>query len=112
MKVARRPLGSSGVEVPLLCLGTMTFGTPLDQSQAAAVVDRALEASRPAPIRIVAPAVDHTELEVNRAAVGAVLECPAEGLDRIVEPLRPAPQAQSDGVVPLLPGVALGRRAF
>ena len=42
MKVARRPLGASGVEVPVLCLGTMTFGTPLDQSQATEVVDRAL----------------------------------------------------------------------
>ena len=42
MNVARRPLGSSGVEVPVLCLGTMTFGTPLDQSQATEVVERAL----------------------------------------------------------------------
>jgi aryl-alcohol dehydrogenase-like predicted oxidoreductase len=40
--VARRELGATGVSVPVLCLGTMTFGTPLDPDAAAAVVGDAL----------------------------------------------------------------------
>ena len=41
--VPRRPLGAVATQVPVLCLGTMTFGTPLDPSQSRDVVDRALE---------------------------------------------------------------------
>lgn len=38
----RRRLGTTAVDVPVLCLGSMTFGTPLDQQASTAVVEQAL----------------------------------------------------------------------
>ncbi len=38
-----RPLGSTGVKVPVLCLGTMTFGLQCDEATSFAILDRALE---------------------------------------------------------------------
>ena len=38
-----RPLGPTGLEVPVLCLGTMTFGLQCDEATSFAILDRALE---------------------------------------------------------------------
>ena len=38
-----RPLGPTGVEAPVLCLGTMTFGLQCDEEMSFAILDRALE---------------------------------------------------------------------
>ncbi len=38
-----RPLGRTGVRVPVLCLGTMTFGYQCDEATSFAILDRALE---------------------------------------------------------------------
>lgn len=40
----RRPLGSTGIRVSSLCLGTMTFGNEADEDTARAIVDRFLDA--------------------------------------------------------------------
>ena len=40
---ALRPLGSSGLLVPPICLGTMTFGEQVDEAAAHEILDRALE---------------------------------------------------------------------
>lgn len=40
----KRPLGRTGLLVPELCLGTMTFGEPCDQETSFAIMDRAFEA--------------------------------------------------------------------
>ena len=40
----RRPLGRTGIRVPSLCLGTMTFGVQADEPTAFAILDRAFEA--------------------------------------------------------------------
>ncbi len=39
-----RPLGRSGLKVPPLCLGTMMFGGPTDEAEAARIMGRALDA--------------------------------------------------------------------
>ncbi len=39
-----RPLGRTGVRVPVLCLGTMTFGLQSDEEASFAILDRAHEA--------------------------------------------------------------------
>ncbi|HEX9506638.1 MAG TPA: aldo/keto reductase [Acidimicrobiia bacterium] len=39
-----RPLGSSGLKVSALCLGTMTFGNEADEAASRAIVDRFLDA--------------------------------------------------------------------
>jgi aryl-alcohol dehydrogenase (NADP+) len=39
-----RRLGRSGLEVPVLCMGTMTFGLQTEAPEACAILDRALEA--------------------------------------------------------------------
>lgn len=41
MEIARRPLGRSGITVPILCLGSMTWGSQCDEQQAHAQLDRA-----------------------------------------------------------------------
>ena len=38
-----RPLGRSGLRVPVLCLGTMTFGLQCDRDTSFAILDRSLE---------------------------------------------------------------------
>ena len=38
-----RPLGRTGLRVPALCLGTMTFGIQADEETSFAILDRALE---------------------------------------------------------------------
>ena len=38
-----RPLGRTGIRVPVLCLGTMTFGLQSDQATSFEILDRALE---------------------------------------------------------------------
>lgn len=38
-----RPLGRTGIRVPPLCLGTMTFGLQCDEKTSFAILDRALE---------------------------------------------------------------------
>ncbi len=38
-----RVLGSSGIKVSELCLGTMMFGGPTDEAQARRIVDHAAE---------------------------------------------------------------------
>jgi aryl-alcohol dehydrogenase-like predicted oxidoreductase len=38
-----RPLGRTGLRVPALCLGTMTFGHQCDEATSFAILDRALE---------------------------------------------------------------------
>jgi aryl-alcohol dehydrogenase (NADP+) len=38
-----RALGRTGLQVPVLCLGTMTFGLQTDEATAFAILDRALE---------------------------------------------------------------------
>jgi aryl-alcohol dehydrogenase-like predicted oxidoreductase len=40
----RRALGRTGVRVPTLCLGTMTFGVQTDEATSTAILDRAFEA--------------------------------------------------------------------
>ncbi len=40
-----RPLGRTGVRVPALCLGTMTFGEQCDEKTSFAILDKAYEAS-------------------------------------------------------------------
>ena len=40
----KRPLGRTGLLVPELCLGTMTFGQPCDEKTSYAIMDRAIEA--------------------------------------------------------------------
>ena len=40
----KRRLGRSGLELPVLCLGTMTFGLQTDPKSAFAVLDTAVEA--------------------------------------------------------------------
>ena len=40
---APRPLGCSDLQVPAICLGTMTFGEQVDEATAHAIMDRALE---------------------------------------------------------------------
>jgi len=42
--VDRRPLGRTGIRVPSLCLGTMTFGVQADEPTSFAILDRAFEA--------------------------------------------------------------------
>jgi aryl-alcohol dehydrogenase-like predicted oxidoreductase len=39
-----RPLGRTGLQVPVLCLGTMTFGQQCDDATSFAILDRAWEA--------------------------------------------------------------------
>ena len=39
----RHKLGSSDLEVPIVCLGTMTFGEQNSEEEAFAIMDRALE---------------------------------------------------------------------
>lgn len=39
-----RPLGRTGVRVPVLCLGTMTFGGQCDEQTSFAIMDKAFEA--------------------------------------------------------------------
>ena len=39
-----RPLGRTGMRVPELCLGTMTFGEQCDEETSFAILDRAYEA--------------------------------------------------------------------
>ncbi len=39
-----RRLGRTGLEVPALCMGTMTFGLQTDASEACAILDRAMDA--------------------------------------------------------------------
>ncbi len=39
----RRPLGRTGLRVPSLCLGTMTFGVQADEPTSFAILDRAFE---------------------------------------------------------------------
>jgi len=39
-----RSLGRTGLRVPVLCMGTMTFGLQTDEPEAFAILDRALEA--------------------------------------------------------------------
>ena len=39
-----RPLGRTGVRVPVLCLGTMTFGEQCDESTSFGILDKAYEA--------------------------------------------------------------------
>ena len=41
--VKLRPLGRTGVRVPPICLGTMTFGVQCDEDTSFAILDRALE---------------------------------------------------------------------
>jgi len=43
-QMAYRPLGTSGMKVSQLCLGTMMFGGPTEEAQARRIVDHALEA--------------------------------------------------------------------
>ena len=38
-----RPLGRTGIRVPVLCLGTMTFGLQSDEATSFQILDRALE---------------------------------------------------------------------
>ncbi|MFI5316408.1 MAG: aldo/keto reductase [Myxococcota bacterium] len=40
----RRPLGRTGIRVPSICLGTMTFGVQADEPTSFAILDRAFEA--------------------------------------------------------------------
>ncbi len=40
----RRPLGRTGIRVPALCLGTMTFGVQADEATSFAILDRAFGA--------------------------------------------------------------------
>jgi 1-deoxyxylulose-5-phosphate synthase len=40
----RRPLGRTGIRVPSLCLGTMTFGVQADEPASFAILDRAFQA--------------------------------------------------------------------
>src|SRR5262245_42394888 len=40
----RRPLGRTGIRVPSLCLGTMTFGGQSDEPASFAILDKAFEA--------------------------------------------------------------------
>jgi len=40
----RRPLGRTGIRVPSLCMGTMTFGGQANESAAFAILDKALDA--------------------------------------------------------------------
>jgi len=42
--VDRRPLGRTGIRVPSLCLGTMTFGVQCDEPASFAIMDRAFAA--------------------------------------------------------------------
>ena len=39
-----RALGRSGLRVPVLCMGTMTFGLQTDEQESFRILDRALEA--------------------------------------------------------------------
>lgn len=39
----RHKLGNSDLEVPIVCLGTMTFGVQNDEASSFAIMDRALE---------------------------------------------------------------------
>jgi len=41
--VKLRPLGRTGIRVPVLCLGTMTFGLQSDEATSFQILDRALE---------------------------------------------------------------------
>ena len=43
MSVPRRPLGTTGIEVSALCLGTMTWGSQNTSAEAASQIDLALE---------------------------------------------------------------------
>src|SRR6187200_2023104 len=43
-KMQYRVLGSSGMKVSQLCLGTMMFGGPADEAQSRRIIDHALEA--------------------------------------------------------------------
>ncbi len=38
-----RPLGRTGLRVPPICLGTMTFGLQCDEATSFAILDRAFE---------------------------------------------------------------------
>ena len=40
----QRPLGRTGIRVPVLTLGTMTFGLQCDEATSFAILDRAIEA--------------------------------------------------------------------
>ena len=40
----KRRMGKHGLEVPALCLGTMTFGLQVDESISRVILDRAYEA--------------------------------------------------------------------
>ena len=56
-----RPLGRTGLQVPPLCLGTMTFGLQCDEPASFAILDRASRAAstsstRPTSIRSAARA--------------------------------------------------------
>ena len=42
LSLPQRPLGQSGLCVPAICLGTMTFGEQVDEKSAHAMMDRAL----------------------------------------------------------------------
>ncbi len=41
--IPTRPLGTSGIQIPAISLGTMTFGEQVDEKNAHALMDRALE---------------------------------------------------------------------
>src|SRR5450432_3471287 len=43
MNVQSRQLGRTGLRVPPLCLGTMTFGLQCDEATSFAILDRAFE---------------------------------------------------------------------
>ena len=43
LELPQRPLGQSGLTVPAICLGTMTFGEQVDEKSAHAMMDRSYE---------------------------------------------------------------------
>ena len=43
-----RRMGRHGLEVPALCLGTMTFGLQVDETGSRAILDEAVQLSEPA----------------------------------------------------------------
>ncbi len=44
MPIDNRPLGATGARVPVICLGTMTFGLQCDEETSFRILDRAFEA--------------------------------------------------------------------
>ena len=43
MSIPNRAMGRTGLQVPALCLGTMTFGYQCDEATSFAIMDRAFE---------------------------------------------------------------------